>query len=53
MITNIVIFNYIQKIGMLILVNPFPVTVYTSIINFKEETSEVFRDMFSNFAPGN
>lgn len=37
---------------MLILVNPFPVTVYTSIVNFKEETSEVFRDMFGNFAPG-
>ena len=51
--TNIVIFNYIQKTGMLILVNPFPVAVYASIMNLKEEASEVFRDMFGNFAPGN
>ena len=36
---------------MLILVNPFPVTVHTPIVNLKEETSEVFRDMFGNFAP--
>ena len=38
---------------MLILVNPFPVAVYASIMNLKEEASEVFRDMFGNFAPGN
>ena len=38
---------------MLILVNPFPVAVYTSIMNLKKEASEVFRDMFGNFAPGN
>lgn len=36
---------------MLILVNPFPVAVYASIMNLKEETSEVFRDMFGNFMP--
>lgn len=38
---------------MLILVNPFPVAVYASIVNFEEKTSEVFRDMFGNFAPRN